>query len=208
PPVTFKKPPQDVNILYAYSLSTEWNGSSLSVPPRRQAQFDTTRQRAAAVNKLMLLTPGPLSPAVRHAVGHIPVAATGLGRSDSSMGTMQISLCPYGQHGGSSGAIEVDPALMNTLWGFHREIFSAGKVPCVDWHDCEEGHAFLMMVPDMEVDRSEFDGVLEAFKDDSRLLLDFARTVCEASRMVQSYSPLGLPPLSPRVLYEVLTPKR
>ncbi|KAF4737369.1 hypothetical protein FOZ62_027792 [Perkinsus olseni] len=208
PPLAFKKPSRDVNILYAYSLSAQWDSSSVSVPPRRQARYDKTRQRATAVNKLMLVTPGPLDLAVCHAVGHIPLSASGLGRADSSMGTMDISLHPCDHHGGSSAAIEVDPVLMNTLWGFHREIFSAGKVPCVDWHDCEEGYAFLMMVPDMEVDRSEFDGVLEAFQDDSRLLLDFARTVCEVSRMVQSYSSLGLPPLSPRVLYEVLTPKR
>ncbi|KAF4674642.1 hypothetical protein FOL46_004429 [Perkinsus olseni] len=208
PPSAFKKPWRDVNILYAYSLSAQWDSSSVSVPPRRQARYDKTRQRATAVNKLMLLTPGPLDLAVCHAVGHIPLSASGLGRSDSSMGTMQISLNPYHQHGGSSGAVEVDLALMNTLWGFHREIFSAGEVPCVDWHECEEGQEFWMMVPDMEVDRSEFDGVLAAFKDDSRLLLDFARTVCELSRMTQSYNLLALPPLSPRVLYEVLTPKR
>lgn len=205
----FKKPVKSVGRMFAYSLTASWDGDSISMQSQQQVRYARSRQQISAVNKLMLLTPGPIDSVVPHAVGHIPLSATGMGRANTSMGNVLISLRPSEHHGNPSAAMGVDASLMGSLWGFHKEIFPEGEGgPCSDWHDCEDERDFWLLVPNAGVDRAGFDEVLDAFKDDRRLLVDFTNTVRELCRMVFSYNLLGLPPLNPRVLCEVLTPKR
>ncbi|EER02001.1 hypothetical protein Pmar_PMAR007697 [Perkinsus marinus ATCC 50983] len=196
------KPTDDNSVMYAYQLRVQWHNAGMEIPERLGNWRELTRKRVAAIEKLRILTPEPLVGRVIEAVKEIPISASGLGRSDSRLGTVKVTLTP-------EGAVNVTGDFMNTIWAFHRQVFAKvdGGAVVDSWSQCQADRPFYI-VSASTGDMVEMARILDAFQDDPRLLVEIGLTVSELARVEASPLSRTLAAVPLHLLFEALTPKQ
>ncbi|KAF4726714.1 hypothetical protein FOZ62_027803, partial [Perkinsus olseni] len=204
------KPAEGVTVMYAYRLRPQWHQAGIEVPERLARWKELTRKRVSTLEKLCILTPGPLPDRVIEAVKEIPISASGLGRSDARLGTVKVTLSPEGVEGAADGAIGVNEELMDKLWAFYRQIFAKvdGGTVADDWRECSADRPFYMMVPAGDGGVVDMAHILDAFYDDPRLLVEIGLTVAELARVQASPLDQFLAAIPLHLVFEALTPKQ